>query len=107
MFGSVPDVITVNLSSYAALSEEQTVLSQSPRFVTQQVSHLAELLAQRGVPNLRRAVVLLPVHLQIPANEAALQRVDYLKPAEAQTHVPVHQHSRGGSLVSVWWTNVM
>lgn len=43
---NIRPIRTIDLPPYAALSEEQTVLGESPRFVTQQVSHLAELLIQ-------------------------------------------------------------
>lgn len=44
--------VTIDISSDAALPEEQTVLGQRPSFVTQQVAHLSKLFIQRGVPGL-------------------------------------------------------
>lgn len=55
--------ITVDLSVDAALSEEQAVLGEGSCLVSEQVAHLTELLAQRGVSGLRRCVRLLPIHL--------------------------------------------
>lgn len=46
--------ITVDLPGDAALPEEQTVLCEGSRLVSEQVAHLAELLAQRGASGLRR-----------------------------------------------------
>ena len=81
--GKTPVIVTVELSGDAALSEEQTILGQCPSFVTQQVTHLAELLIQWSVPGLSRPVCLLPIHLYIPANKQAVDCVDHLKPADA------------------------
>lgn len=77
-------LVTVDLAGNAALSEEQSVLCKRPRFITQQVSHLAQLLVQRGVPGLCRSVSRLPVQLQVPADEAAVDGVDHLEPADTK-----------------------
>lgn len=83
--------ITVDLPSDAALPEEQAVLGEGSRLVGEQVAHLAELLAQRGAPGLRRRVSLLPIHLQIPANKQAVDRVDDLEPVQG-AHACINTH---------------
>lgn len=77
--------LTVDLSGDAALSEQQAVLGQGPRFVTQKELHLAELFVQRGVPRLSMFGRRLPKHVNVPANEKTVDCVDHLKPASTQT----------------------
>lgn len=100
--------ITVDLPGDAALSEEQAVLGKGSCLVSEQVAHLAQLLAQRGASGLRRRVRLLPIHLQIPANKQAVDRVDDLEPVQgAHACINTHLAALAGGTKKKFETDVM
>lgn len=72
------------MSRDEALTKEQTVLRESASFVTEQVAHLTQFLIQGGCAGLSGAVIVLPVHLNIPANQETVHHVDHFKSGVGQ-----------------------
>ena len=74
--------LTVGFAVDGALVESHDILSERPRFVTEDVLDLTQLLVQGGGPSLGGGVAASVVHLPVPVDVEAVPEPNDLHTAE-------------------------
>lgn len=70
--------LTVAFAVDGALVENHDILCERPRFVTEDILDLAQLLVQRGGPSLSGGVAASVVHLSVPVDIEAVPQANDL-----------------------------